>query len=168
MTYEEVKILLEKYWEGQSSLAEEQRLKQYFATETVDARLRAEAPFFAALRAERAVQLPESQAVAPLRATWGGKIYRYAAAASVAILLTGAGWWFFKNRPIEQPNQANANTEKLYQDTFDDPQKAAEEIRRALALVSKKMRKGQDEATKGVRKIKVVQPYLITPTQLNN
>ncbi len=99
MTYEQINALLEKYWDGESSLDEERALKAYFASGQVDERLRNVAPLFAALRADSAVELQRNPAVpfAPgPAATWR----RWAVAAASAALLVMAGWWWM-SRPVD-------------------------------------------------------------------
>jgi cytoskeletal protein RodZ len=94
--FNDIHALLEKYWEGETTLEEERALKAYFAEGAPDERLRPYAPLFQALREEQAVQLAKSKVV-PLRPqayNW----QRWAAAASVALLL-GAGWWMFSKEP---------------------------------------------------------------------
>ena len=99
MTYEQISALLEKYWDGESSLDEERALKAYFATGPVDERLRNVAPLFAALRADSTVELQRSPVVqfAPGPATsWR----RWAVAAATVALLMMAGWWWI-SRPVD-------------------------------------------------------------------
>jgi hypothetical protein len=105
MNYAQIAALLDKYWEGETSLQEEQQLKQYFRTGPIDPRLQPLAPMFQTLDAEKQVMLPTSiQMQAKVRVlpwrTW-------AAAASVALVLTAGGWWFM-HKPIE--NQTFAVT----------------------------------------------------------
>jgi hypothetical protein len=50
----EIKILLEKYFEGETSLWEEQQLRDYFSSQTIDAELVEYAPLFQYFKTERA------------------------------------------------------------------------------------------------------------------
>jgi len=50
----EIKLLLDKYFEGDTSLWEEQRLRDYFSSKTVDKELVEYAPLFQYFKTERA------------------------------------------------------------------------------------------------------------------
>ena len=83
--------LLEKYWEGESSLEEERQLKQYFNSGDVDKSLRKFMPIFQAFQDEQAVQFQETKVVSmnASRVNW-----RYLAmAASFALVLAAGLWW---------------------------------------------------------------------------
>lgn len=99
MTYEQITVLLDKYWDGDTSLDEERALKAYFSAGPVDERLRSVAPLFVALRAEQAVILgrDNAQPFAPARLV---VVYwrRWAAAAAVVGMLAAAGWWWMNGR----------------------------------------------------------------------
>jgi hypothetical protein len=88
-----IEALLEKYWEGETSIEEERLLKSYFASGEVAASLRSFAPFFQVLREEQAVELAQKPVIAELRPqqyNWKP----WLAAASVAILIAAGFWWF--------------------------------------------------------------------------
>ena len=199
MKYNEIESLLEKYWEGETSLEEERALKAYFNAGTpVDERLRTVAPLFAALRAERAVELPPAARVVSMPSTPRNAARRlWLAAASVAILLTAAYWCLQRPGPsateaapiartqtptIEAPiatveapatpgpvvtetippakiaaaaprRRPAPRAAKATEATDAEAQQAMEEIKAALALVSSKMRKGQQKATRGLREM---------------
>lgn len=101
MRYEEIQALLDRYWEGETSLDEERRIKAYFGSGPIDERLKPVAPMFQALREEQSVQLLRKGKVAPIRP----QIYQWAAAASVALLLA-AGWWMFSKEKETAPMAA--------------------------------------------------------------
>lgn len=69
MQYETITQLLEKYWDGESSIAEERILKTYFSQDEIDPRLAAYKPLFMAIRAEQSLKLP-----ADMEAKWSDKI----------------------------------------------------------------------------------------------
>lgn len=94
----DIQDLLDRYWEGETTLEEERRLKDFFAAEPVPEQYRQEAELFRALRLEQAVQMPAGREarIAPrpsYRLGW------WAAAASVALLL-GAGIWWLNRHPL--------------------------------------------------------------------
>lgn len=95
-----IEALLEKYWEGDTSIDEERLLKAYFASNEVGDSLRQFAPLFQVFREEQAVQFQQKTAIAaikPQQYNWKP----WAVAASLALLLT-AGWWW-----AAQPDPAN-------------------------------------------------------------
>ncbi|MBL7807574.1 MAG: hypothetical protein JNN28_07170 [Saprospiraceae bacterium] len=98
MKYEEIQALLERYWEGETSLEEERALKAYFNAGAIDDRLRAEAPLFQALKEEQLIELKTKARSVGLRP----QIYQWAAAASVALLLA-AGWWMLGKEKNSMP-----------------------------------------------------------------
>lgn len=93
--YHDIEALLEKYWEGESTIEEERLLKGYFAQGEVDERLAKYAPLFKAIREEQAVQLQKAKVV-PVRP----QMYQWAAAASLALLLSAGLWWFSRPGPV--------------------------------------------------------------------
>ena len=102
----DIQALLDKYWEGETSLEEERLLKQYFSGNQIDPRFQTEAPLFRAIREEQAVQLvkPQEKPIRPVMYD----LRVWAAAASVALGLF-AGWWMF-SKP-EPPTMANQDNE---------------------------------------------------------
>lgn len=90
--------LLSRYWEGETTLEEERRLKDFFANEPVPEHYRQEAELFRALRSEQSVQMPAGREmrIAPRP---GYRLSWWAAAASVALLLS-AGIWWMSRQPI--------------------------------------------------------------------
>ena len=189
--------LLDRYWEGETTLEEERRLKEFFATEPVPEQFQQEALLFRALRAQQSVQMPAGREmiVSPrptFRLAW-------AAAASVALLLCAGIWWWrpdstaqtVAQAPSEQktaqeiiiqvpdkplasvdlvpvttpkvaaktntrPRKVHHQPEALPPDTYEDPEKALEEIKAVLALVSTKINKSKQEIDKGLHEVEAV------------
>ncbi len=95
-----IEALLEKYWEGDTTLEEERLLKTYFASKEVAENLRQYAPLFQVFREEQTVQFSQQTAasdIKPVQYNWKP----WAVAASLALLLS-AGWWW-----SVQPGPAN-------------------------------------------------------------
>lgn len=133
MKYEEIQALLDRYWEGETSLEEERRIKAYFNAGQVDARLQTFAPMFQAFREDQAVQLIAKAKVAPIRP----QMYQWAAAASVALILA-AGWWMFqKEDKVSAPMANHTPVDTLKQKT-PDPIPETQSQSNTLALVEKK------------------------------
>lgn len=202
MTYHDIQHLLDRYWDGEATLEEERALKAYFASGAVDPRLAAEAPFFQALREERAVQSPNislKASVPQLRPVW----YRWAAAAAVVGMVAIGGWWMHgqgADQPAAIADQPSTEQPKINQpanpvqelapaekpaapiakvnhkprprhnsvrpnrqapsETLDpETQKALDEVRAALALVSSKLNKGRQAATKNLNQVETLDKF---------
>ncbi len=168
MNYAKISTLLDQFWEGETSLDEEVFLKKYFqetSENEVDERLRKFRPYFLALKIESEIGYKTTGKTVNLHARtrpdgaagWRFSIFRYAAAAAVVGLLAVGTWWWTHREDQKQVATVN---QKMYEDTFDNPEDAAAEIKAALALVSKKMRKGKTEATKGLKKLGDVEKFI--------
>lgn len=94
MKYEEIQTLLDRYWEGETTLEEERQIRAYFTTGTPDERVVRFAPLFRAIREEQELQLKTVAKAAPMRPV----IYQWAVAASIAVVLA-AGWWLLRDQP---------------------------------------------------------------------
>jgi hypothetical protein len=109
-----IQALLEKFWEGETTLEEERQLKGYFASEQVDERLKQYMPLFQAIREEQTVQLnkPKLIPIRPNQYNWQG----WAVAASIALLLVASAWWIFSS-PAETTIYADSPAEKQLVET---------------------------------------------------
>jgi hypothetical protein len=147
--------LLDKYWDGDTSLEEERLLRSYFNGSAVAPEFAAITPLFQAIMAEKAVEMPAS--AAPLRALRSNGWRSYAAAAAVAGLLAVGGWLAYQQTAA--PLAQNVATT----DTCENPEQAVAEIKAALALVSSKLNKGQQTAAKGLQHVETVQRFIKIP-----
>lgn len=94
-----IEFLVKKYWEGETTLEEEQFLKNYFSSGNVDDRFRTEAAFFAAIQAERAVQFTKTSNIRGLYSRYRLSPSKIAAAAALFLTACG-GWWWASQRPM--------------------------------------------------------------------
>ncbi|HJZ39184.1 MAG TPA: hypothetical protein VJ203_02340 [Bacteroidales bacterium] len=138
-----IKHLLEKYFEGQSTLAEEQELVEYFSGnhEFPDSLVRYRS-MFSLLHMNRyqgvEIRGMENKIAGLIRDDEASskplpgrkRFYRYAAAATIAVLVGLSGVLLFQksSSPVT--------------DTYADPQLAYIEAQKALMYVSEKMNKG--------------------------
>lgn len=146
--------LLDKYWNAETSLEEEARLLSDAMDDT-----RAEAAYFRLIAAERqsrsrltpddirrkAQASPAVPTVAVVR-----PITRQlaAAAAVLALVLSGVGLWRYAHRTAEPTLMAEA----YMTETYDDPEAALEEVKQALAYMSKKFNRSQEQAFRQIKK----------------
>jgi hypothetical protein len=129
MALDRIEQLLEKYFEAETSIAEEKELKDYFASSGVAQHLEQYKPIFG-----YAVQAKQEQfnATVPLKTKKRKSVVWLSVAATVAVLL-GVGLFTFN--PDEQPKSNDLGT-------YDDPEVAFRETQKALAMISKHVNKG--------------------------
>ncbi len=149
--------LLDKYWDGLTSLEEEAQLRQYFRSGQVADDLKVFQPVFQYFSAERQQSLStdfDAKLLARLASTQQPPAVRrrllplLARAAAIALIICTAVWWL--SQQSLQPQQQAVNWE-LYEE--EDPQKALQEVQKALRLISKKMNSSTDEAVFGLGKL---------------
>lgn len=138
--------LIEKYWEGTTSLAEERVLKEMLTEE--DGALY---DFFNDLNnlTHKEIEIDVARIITesneqakPVRLFRLNNILAYAATVT---LLLGA-FTFYQSYQSAQPQLVDM-------ETYDDPEQALEQTRAALAFVMNKMQKGQNETMQNVKKI---------------
>lgn len=122
MELDRIKLLLEKYFQGETSIVEEKELKKYFSSPDVAQHLEQYQPLFGYFS-----QAKQEQFTA--KVTLNSKKHNYVAwlsiAASVAVML-GVGFYVY-NMNVSQNE---------YLGTFDNPELAFKETQKALDLIS--------------------------------
>ena len=153
-----VKQLLDKYWDGLTSLEEEAQLRSYFNSGSIDPQFKADQAYFTYVKAEQTQSLStefdaalleklESSTPKPaLRRQLYSVVVRVAA---IGLLLFGLGWWMTnQDTQLTEPQAINwAQYEE------EDPEKALEQVQQALRLISRKMQAGTNEAAAGLEKV---------------
>lgn len=156
MDYKKVNELLEKYFEGESTLQEEAMLSKYFNQNEVAAELKEYQPLFQYFEEEKAVQLSdnfesrllekiETQSTTPTKAkirsiNWGSRLRNIAAAA---VLLLGS---FMAYQQINLPPE---KVDKFAEYDAMTEQEAYERTKAALMLISNKLNTSTEKAAKG-------------------
>ena len=142
MDIKEIQVLLEKYFEGETTLEEDQALLDYFSGENIDSKLRPWQQQFLLLKSgreplvfdpefeNRLAGLIESQQEIPLHKHKSRWISRLAVAATIAVLI-GISGVIVLNKEWHKEK-----------DTFSDPQVAYAEAQKTLLFVSQKMNQG--------------------------
>ena len=130
MESDKIENLLEKYFEGNTSIAEEKQLKVYFSSPNVAQHLEQYQSIFYFISTARKEQFHREIPIQRRRKK-GNKAW-LSIAASIVVLL-GIGTYVYTN-------ESNANAKNL--GTFDNPQKAFEETQKALALLSNHVNTG--------------------------
>ncbi len=153
MDSERIDKLLAKYWECETSLEEENELKAYFNKDGFEEKYKNVAPLFRYYEQERTTGkldgLFDEQLLAAIEDKKpmgsGGKIinmfFNVAKVAAVILILITAGYFIKEEMDKEE-------MKPYMTDTFEDPEKAFEETKKALKLLSKNFNKGRKEAQK--------------------
>ncbi|WP_396150446.1 hypothetical protein [Flavobacterium sp.] len=132
MELAKIEQLLEKYFEGETTIAEEIQLKQYFSSEKVAAHLEHYKPLFGYLTTEKEEKFTPSLSLKTK------KRFTVARIGIAASLLFSIGTIAYLNyKPTQPPQVANAEL-----GTFESPEEAFEETQKALALLSEKVNIG--------------------------
>lgn len=137
MELETIKILLEKYFEGETSIEEEKQLKTYFSKLDCAPELQQYKEMFGYFESEKdsvwEKTLPIEKTSSPR------KIISFISLGIAASLLLFGGILTY-NSLQEENNQTKLTSSDL--GTFDNPEEAFLETQKALALVSQKLNKG--------------------------
>jgi len=161
MDYKSIDQLLEKYWEGVSSLEEEKVLKDYFSSEEVANEHLEFISLFQFYKSEQEVVLPDNFEVRfdnkikelsqnekinrnPIR-LWIGR------AAAIALLIVGSVFIISKTMNLENIQTAE---NKISKEEKEAAKEAYIKMKAALALVSNKLNKGKVKAVEGISQIR--------------
>lgn len=121
----EIKKLLEKYFEGETTVAEEKELASYFAG-SVAPELEAYRSYFGFFAQEKKVSLPVKQLHSMRR-----RQYTFISAAAAILVLFGIGYYSFYG--TESRGKSGV---------INDPQEAYQETQKALMMLSGHINKG--------------------------
>jgi hypothetical protein len=141
--------LLNKYWECETTLEEEQKLQEYFNGDHVADEHRSTAPLFRFYRENKKKSIAdaafEQEVFRHVKSKDKGKVialFRNSMriAAGIAVLMIAV--YFIKT-------EVRKSTPQEIVDTYDDPQLAFEETKKALMMISK----GFGHAEEGAKKI---------------
>ncbi|WP_242134881.1 hypothetical protein [Aestuariivivens marinum] len=121
MVLNSIEKLIEKYENGETSLKEEQVLKNYFTSDTVAPHLEMYKPLFTYFLANQQEQFTKDVSLKTKKAF----NYKWISVAAVAVLMLG----FYFNKPSDVG-------------TIDDPEIAFSEVSKSLAMISNHFNKG--------------------------
>ena len=130
MALDRIEILIEKYFEGETSIAEEKELKAYFSSSDVAQHLEQYQPVFGYFSQAKQEQFTAS---IPLKSGKKQKRLAWLSVAASVVVMLGIGFFAYQN--TSEPNQENLGV-------IDDPEIAFRETQKALALISKHVNTG--------------------------
>ena len=145
MDSKKLEELLQKYWDCETSLEEEQQLQEYFRNESVPEQLKETAALFHYFGQQKNKSVHEQfDATVLEKIKPKGRVTNLVQtslriAAGVAVLIAAI---FFVREEIRSTDEV------AMEDTFDDPQKALEETKKALLMISKGFGSAEQQAKK--------------------
>ena len=148
MDLNKIDALLERYWNDETSLEEEEQLRDYFRRDGVPEAYRETANLFRYFDTQKKKSVDDAGFDAAVLEKTGmpkrGKMIRlvYNAmriAAGVAVLMMAV--WFVRREVRE-------TTPPEIVDTYDDPRLALEETKKALLMISKSFGRAEEETKK--------------------
>ena len=147
MAFNNIDILLEKYFQGETSIAEEKELRSYFSSQDVAPHLeqyKAVFGFFIqARKQEFAQQIPQTAKKRNVK--W------LSVAASVLVLLGIATFFMINtNEPVNHQHDLG---------TYESPELAFKETQKALALLS-------SNVNVGIESVRYIQEYEVTKSRV--
>ncbi|EJL66374.1 hypothetical protein [Flavobacterium sp. CF136] len=136
-----IENILEKYFQGETSIAEENELKDYFSSSNVAQHLEQYQPifgYFSQVKEQKSTQELESLArtgeAIPLQTKKRNVAWLSIAASAVVLLGIGTYFYISENTtPIVAQSELG---------TYDNPEKALAETQKALALLSNNVNVG--------------------------
>ncbi|HJW29206.1 MAG TPA: hypothetical protein VJ508_08125 [Saprospiraceae bacterium] len=141
--------LIEKYWNAETSLQEESELLQDMVQsqdpDSAYFKMIAEARKQKSQLRIEDIRKNNQRTLVPQHRMMVLPVYRWVASAAAVLLfaLAGFGLWNYTHEAAKPSPMA---------DSFDDPYQAYQEIKEALAYVSVKMNKSQNEALLNIKK----------------
>lgn len=156
MDYNYINHLLTQYWEGETSLEEEKKLKSYFNSEHVDERLVKHQPLFQFIKKEQGKKLHKDFDNKIISQIHPRKIvsmnWRKGLVAASIILISGFLMWNYSSD--NNDNQYTAVKE------IENPEEAFLIAKEALLLVSTKLNDGASKAATKVNRVKEINRYV--------
>lgn len=139
MELDKIKILLEKYFEGETSVIEENELRTYFSSPNVAPPLEQYKPIFGYFSIAKEQQFEQD---IPLK-TKKRKVVAWLSVAASIVVLIGVGTFAYFNYNQTQNEDLG---------TYDSPEQAFRETQKALALLS-------DHVNTGVESVQYIKEY---------
>lgn len=130
MALDRIEKLIEKYFEGETSIAEEKELKNYFSSQNVAQHLEQYKPVFGYFSQAKQEQFT---AAIPLKSKRKQKRLAWLSVAASVVVMLGVGLFAYQN--TSETAQKNLGV-------IDDPEIAFKETQKALALISKHVNTG--------------------------
>ena len=130
MGLDRIEKIVEKYFDGETSSAEEKELKIYFSSSDVAEHLKQYQPIFGYFAQEKGKTLNKELSLP----TKKQNVVMWLSIAAAVVLLLGVGTSMYF--------ASNSSNDFVSCNSEDDPEKVLQETQKALALVSEKLNTG--------------------------
>lgn len=161
MDYKIIKTLLDKYFDGETSLQEEQQLQAYFRQPEVHPSLRSYQPMFQFFHTEQERQLNmdfETRLLEKLQQMEKPRVrvvqMRVWIARAAAVLILAAGIWWVYPKFQTQHQEPVAQTIDWSKYEPDTPEEAYQILKTSLHKVSTELNTGAEKAANEVMKVR--------------
>jgi hypothetical protein len=150
MDLDNIDSLLQKYWNAETSLEEEQQLREFFAREPVPENLKETASLFRYFEQQKRLGVDDLAFDRELKKKLkpAGKVINLSmvqvARIAAGLFVVVAATFFIR----EEIKKAYPEEPTAEEDTYSDPKVAFEETKKALMMISKSFNKAQKEASK--------------------
>jgi len=124
MEFDRMEALLEKYFEGETSIAEENELKEYFSSSNVAPHLEQCRPLFGYFTEAKEQKFTNNVSLISKKP----KTLWLSIAASIVVLIGVGAYTYFNSMETEKASKELG--------TYDDPEEAFEATQKALAMLS--------------------------------
>ncbi|MBB4804315.1 hypothetical protein HNP37_004402 [Flavobacterium nitrogenifigens] len=128
-----IEDILEKYFEGETSIAEENQLREYFSSPNVAQHLEQYKPMFGYFS-----QAKEQKSTHEIPLQTKKRNVAWLSIAASAVVLLGIGTYFF----VSEQKDTTAVASQTELGTYDDPEEALKATQKALALLSNNVNVG--------------------------
>jgi len=132
MELDKIENILEKYFQGETSIAEEKELKEYFSSSNVAQHLEQYKPMFGYFS-----QVKEQKSTQEIPLQTKKRNVAWLSIAASAVLLLGIGTFFYVSQKPVDPVVAQSEL-----GTYDNPEEALAATQKALALLSNNVNVG--------------------------
>jgi hypothetical protein len=152
MELDKIENILEKYFQGETTIAEENELKEYFSSSNVAQHLEQYKPmfgYFSQVKQQKSAQVLESLAgtakTIPLQTK--KRNVAWLSVAASAVVLLGIGTFYYVSQKTTTAVVAQSEL-----GTYDDPEEALAATQKALALLS-------NNVNVGIESVQYIQEY---------
>jgi hypothetical protein len=132
MEFNKIEDILEKYFQGETTIAEEKELKDYFSSPNVAQHLEQYKPMFGYFS-----QVKEQKSTQPIPLKTKKRNVAWLSIAASVVVLLGVGTYYYVSEKNAAPVVAQSEL-----GTYDDPEEALAATQKALALLSSNVNVG--------------------------
>ena len=148
MDSKQINELLNRYWNCETSLEEEQQLREYFKSDDIPLEWRETAALFQYFEENKKKSLRDVsfdnqilEKVRPVAAGRVKKMFYNSMRIAAGLVVVMMSLWFIRN-------EVRKSTPQEMVDTYDDPKLAFEETKKALMMISKSFGTAEQQAKK--------------------